>query len=194
MTTRLDYRNALKNKIIGIEDSGYGDFEYQDTELDTYMSLANYRLFPSFYKRSTQTGLVPASYGTAGAYKITGITPDISRVYAIEDATEGTFIRNWKPFAGEIRNLDYGYTSITVHYYAPYTFPSDDVTAVQLPDEYMDILVLAALIEALESRQDTGVRPDPQSRLTELPLIQQLGSRLQALLQERALSLPSVVS
>lgn len=197
MATREDYRNDLKDKIVGLEDSGYGDFEYTDPEYNTYLELAVARLFPALYKRSSVTGLVPTSYGTNQYYEIdlsaTPAPPD--RVYLIENAVERNTLYGWRPRPTAIVNLEAdGVSAVNVYYYEAYSMPADDVTDAGIPSEWTPLIVLGGLIEAMESRQDTGVRGDEPfpHGFQQVGLIDRLQRRYDALKAEMAMSLPGV--
>jgi hypothetical protein len=196
LATREDYRNDLKDKLIGLEDSGYGDFEYADSELNTYLELSVARLFPALYRRVAEEALTVEEYGTVGYGKIEPTYPD--RVFLVEDAVELEPVFGWEMRPTAIIKIDpVSFEEVNVYYYDAYTFPTDDVTAVTIPDIWLPIVVLGALIEALESRQDTGVRGDPGvgsgQTLHEVPLIDRLSSRYQDLRAELAMSLPVVM-
>ena len=195
LATRLQYRNDLKDKIIAIEDSGYGDFEFSDAELNTYLSLAVARLFPALYKRLSQDGLTLTAYGT-GDYGYCTATA-VDRVYLVEDADELQPISGWSVSGSRITKLDtVDLDTVNVHYYDAYTLPNDDTTDAAIAAIWTPLVVLGALVEALESRQDSGVRGDPgvnQQALHEVSLIDRLVSRYETTKREMAMSLPVVV-
>lgn len=195
MATRADYRTRLKDKLVGLEDEGYGDFEFTDLELNTYLELAVTNLYPALYKRVKQSGLALTGYGTTGALgSVTVTQPD--RVYMVEDAAEQVPIYEWSMRDTTILGLDTNILStVNVYYTDAYVLPADDVTDAGIPGVWTPTVVLGALIEALESRHDTGVRgePPPTGQHTELPLIDRLTGRYQAQVEKLAMSLPAVV-
>lgn len=192
MATRLQYRNSLKDKVVSIEDSGYGDFEFTDAEYNTYLELAVTRLFPAVYKRVQVAGLTPTNYGNANNVYIAATFPD--RTFLVEDATELEPIRGWLPSgSGKILRLPKGIATFNLYYYDAYTLPSDDVTDAAIANIYTPLIVLGALVEALESRQDMGVRPDPPQNFPETSLLDRLYRRYEQLKQEVGMSLPVVV-
>src|SRR5690606_31930542 len=97
MATRADYRNELSDKLVGLEDSGYGDFDYTDDELNTYLSLATARLFPAVYKRVKLADQGVTAYGTAdlGAIELSASIP-AERVYLIETTDERQALVGWQ--------------------------------------------------------------------------------------------------
>src|SRR5687767_8335816 len=104
MATRGSYRDQLKHKLLGLEDEGYGDFEFTDIELDTYLELAVVRLFPAIYQRVSEETVPVTNYGTN---RFGGVETDFAeRVFLVEDATELTPIYGWEVRPGRITKLD----------------------------------------------------------------------------------------
>jgi len=195
LATRADYRASLTDKLVALEDGGYGDFEYTESELNTYLELTVARLFPAVYKRAVLESQTPTSYGTNDYGKVTTTYAD--RVYMIEDADELEPIGGWEVRGGtSIVKIDLNeYDTVNLYYYDAYTLPSDDVTDAGIPDRFTPLIVTGALIETLESRHDTGVRGDDPwpNGYQQIPLLDRLQRRWEALLQELAMSLPVVV-
>lgn len=194
MADREDYRLDLKDKLVGLEDEGYGDFEFTDAELNTYLALASARLYPFVYKRVRSASTPVVQYGTLllGGFE----TDYAEKVFLIEDATERDIVTGWSVRSGEIVNIDtQTHPTVYFHYHDAYTMPSDDDTDVGLAEQYRPLLVLGALVEALESRHDTGVRgePQPTGPHQEVPLIDRLTARYDALKEQMAMSLPGVI-
>lgn len=195
MATRLQYRQRLEDKILGLEDEGWGDFEYGVTELNTYLELAVARLYPSIYKTAATAVLTPTGYGGGRLGSVT--TSYANSVYLVEDATELTPLLGWKTRAGVITgiNVDYNPTVIA-YYHDAYTLPSDDVTDAGIPAIYTPLIILGALIEAMESRHDQGERPDPSANTRqghEVSLLDRLVSRYESLKNDLTMSLPALV-
>lgn len=194
MATRANYRDALEDKLLALEDSGYGDFEFAVTELNTYLDLAVTRLFPALYKKVALEAQTPTAYGGNDLKRLS--TSFADRVFLVVDTTEQCPIQGWRMVGSYITNLDLsGLTgTVDVHYYDAYTMPADDVTDAGIPATWKPLIVLGALIEALESRQDSGVRGDesPVGNNVEVPLLDRLISRYERLKDEMALSLPAV--
>jgi hypothetical protein len=196
LATRADYRSDLNDKLIAIEDSGYGDFEFVDEELNTYLDLSAARLFPALYKKTVIASQTPTSYGTRGYGRVD--TDFADRVYAVYDSNEMSPVLGWSSTGTSIINIDlYCGTNalVDLYYYDAYTMPGDDDTDAGIPASWRPLLVLGALIEALESRQDSGVRGDPPpiGNTVEIPLLDRLNSRYVVLKSELALSLPVVI-
>lgn len=191
MPTKLQYRNHLKNKILGLEDEGYGDFEYTDVEFDTYLELAVTRLYPALYQRKSVDGVTLATYGTNRYGSVTVPFPE--RVFLVEDTAELGAVYGWQVRAGKLTNIDFdSYTTLNIYYYDAYTLPVDENAETGIPAIYTPLIVLGALIEALESRHDTGVRPDPTAGHGEVTLLDRLMSRYERTRDELAMSLPAV--
>lgn len=192
MTTRLGYRNLLKNKILGLEDEGYGDFEFTDAEYDTYLELAVASLFPALYQRKSVNGLTLATYGT---YRFGSVdVPFPERVFLVEDTAELGAVYGWQVRAGRLTNIDYdAYTTLNVYYYDAFELPVDENEETLIPAIYTPLVVLGALIEALESRHDTGVRPDPTAGHSEVSLLDRLMGRYDRKREEMAMVLPVVI-
>lgn len=193
MATRADYRLDLKDKLLGIEDEGYGDFEYADLELNTYLELAVARLYPAVYKRMSVDDQAVTEYGTRGLGYV-----DIShadRVFMVEDSTELEPVGGWTIRPGRIAGIDTGLTTtVNIYYHDAHTLPNDDVTDAGIPAMFTPLVVLGALIEALESRHDTGIRGDeqPHGFHSETQLLDRLSARYVILKDELAMGLPGV--
>lgn len=190
MATRSDYRTALASKLAGIEESGYADFGFTDAESNLYLEMSVAKLFPTFYKRTGIPALTPASYGTMG-YASVSVAGQTERVFMVEDATELTALTGWQPRPTMLVGLDDSVTSVNVYLVEPYAMPDDDVTAVEWSAEFKPLVVLGALIEALESRQDRGVRPDPE-RGAGTDALSRLESSFERLKMDLGMNLPSV--
>jgi hypothetical protein len=196
VATRADYRGQLNNKLVGLEDEGYGDFEFTDTELNTYLEFSVARLFPAVYKVVALEDQSLTSYGTIYAGYVSTTYAD--RVFAVEDSTELDFITGWKVGGGgtRIQGIDTVlHDAVNLYYTDAWALPDDDVTDLGLGDIYTPLVVLGALIEALESRHDTGVRgePPPTGTHYETQLIDRLQPRYERLKEDLAMSLPGVV-
>lgn len=192
MTTRLQYRTALSNKLVGIEDSGYGDFEFGTTELDTYLDLAVTRLFPALYEKLSLTSQTLVPYGNNGYSYLTVSVPE-DRIFMVEDAEELAPIFNWSIRPGKIVDIDDTFSTVNVYYYDAYGLAPGDATANDIPTVFDPLIVLGALLEALESRQDTGVRPDPSTGFQQVSLIDRLAARYAVALLDVGMSLPATV-
>lgn len=194
MATRLDYRNDLKDKLLGLEDEGYGDFEYADPELDTYLEMAVARLYPAVFKRVSLDDQAVTEYGNRGFGHVTTTMAD--RVFLVEEATELEPVTGWQIRPGRVVNIHTDYaTTVNVYYHDAYALPTDDVTDAEIPALFTPLIVLGALIEALESRHDTGIRGDPQPHgfHSEVSLIERLVNRYTILKDEMAMNLPGVI-
>lgn len=192
MATRLQYRNRLEDKILGLEDEGYGDFSYGPTELNTYLELSVARMYPAVYKTAATSVLTPTGYGN---FRLgSAATAFADRVFMVEDATEFSRVYGWSARAGSLIGLSVDNNpTVVAYYYDAYTLPSDDVTEAGIPAIYTPLIVLGALVEALESRHDVGVRPDPPQGHSETSLLDRLSGRYESLKNELAMSLPALV-
>lgn len=195
--TRLTYRTNLNHKLLALEDGGYGDFDYEDADLNFFLEIAVARLFPYIYRKVRET-LTLVDYGSSS---LSTITPtQVDRVYRIEDSTERTPITGWHVSGADIVGLD-KYQSlntisgVTVHYYDAFAMPDDDVTDVAWSTVYKPLIILGAQIEALEARQDTGVRGDPPpiGQFQETQLLDRLIPRYERLRDGLAMSMPGVL-
>lgn len=197
MATRSDYRGQLNNKIVGLEDEGYGDFEFTDTELNTYLEFSVARMFPAVYKVVALSDQAITAYGTGYLGYVS--TNFASRVFSVEDATELEAVTGWKVGGGgsRIQGLDTVLlrNGVNIYYTDAYVMPDDDATDLALADIYSPLVVLGALIEALESRHDTGVRgePPPTGQHYETQLLDRLTPRYEKLKDDLAMSLPGVI-
>lgn len=197
MATRADYRAALTDKLLGIEDSGYGDFDPSPVEMNVYLDLAAGRLYPAIYKRVMQSGLSVATYGTDSSRgSVTVAFPE--KVYLVEDAVELTPVLGWSMRPTSLVGIDIYQgpariiTSVNVYYHDAFAMPADDVTDLGLSNSYYSLLVLGAFIECLESRHDTGVRPDVSKGYEQVSLIDRLTRRFESMMNEKAMGLPAV--
>jgi hypothetical protein len=194
--TRADYRTALNHTLLALEDGGYGDFDYEDADLDFFLEVAVARLFPALYQKVSESKTL-ADYGTQGYSSVTPTQPD--RVYRIEDSVERTALLGWRVSGTDIINLDKcqsvaTISTVTVFYYDAYTLPADDATDVTWSAMFKPLIILAAQIEALTARQDTGVRgdPPPTGQFMETSLLDRLIPRYETLRNDMAMSLPGV--
>lgn len=194
MATRADYRADLNTKILAIEDSGYGDFEFTDAELNTYLELSVARLFPAMYRKVALENQPAVAYGTNRLHRVQ--TNFADRVFLVVDSAEQTPILGWRVIGSYVShlNLDGLGNAVDIHYYDAYEMPSDDVEDAEIPAIWTPLIVLGALIEALESRQDSGVRGDdpPIGQNVEVPLLDRLVARYENLKDDMAMALPSV--
>jgi hypothetical protein len=198
MATRVDYRNELRDKLTGLEESAYGDFDYTDAELNTFLSLTAARLFPAVYARASVDATSVTEYGSEGKASVT-LPADIvaERVYLVEDAAELSPVYGWTTRPGKVVNIDrcqLDAGTVNVYYWRSILFPSNDTTQVAVPEEFRPLLVLGAQIEALEARKDVGVRPGQDPNPDAIGLVDRLNSRFEALKSEMAMALPPVVS
>lgn len=194
MATREDYRLDLKDKLLGVEDEGYGDFEYTDLELNTYLEMAVARLYPAVYKRVSIDDQSVTGYGNR--YRGYVDTDYADRVFLVEEATELEPVLGWQARPGRIVGIDTGLVdTVNLYYHDAYTLPNDDVTDAGIPAMFTPLVVLGALVEALESRHDTGIRGDefPQGNHSETQLIDRLSQRYAVLKEELAMALPGVI-
>lgn len=198
MATRATYRNDLKSKLLALEDGGYGDFEYEDSDLNFFLSLAVSQLYPAVYKRVTQAALALTKYGTQGHSSCTPLFPD--RVFLVEDAAERTPIGGWRISGTDIVNIDTNMgvggvvASVNVYYHDAYSLNDTDTDDVGISAVYSPLINLGALIEALEARQDTGVRgdPPPTGPNQQVALIDRLTARYERLVGKHAMGLPGM--
>lgn len=195
--TRADYRADLNHKLLALEDGGYGDFDYENADLDFFLEIAVQRMFPYIYQKVSETKTL-ADYGTSQLSFITPTAAD--RVYRIEDATERVVLTGWRVSGNDIISLDksqssQSITDVTVHYYDPYALPENDNTDVAWSLIYKPLVILGAQIEALEARQDTGVRgdPPPTNQFVETQLLDRLIPRYDRLRDGLTMSLPGVL-
>lgn len=206
MATRADYRDSLKTKLLSLEDEGYGDFEYTDTEYDSYLELSVARMFPAVYKRKAQMGLSLTGYGSSGYLaSVDVLFPE--RVFRVEDAAEQEALVGWEIRSTSISGINKyqgkgnsgTVSSVNVYYYDAYELPDDDVTDAGIAAIYKPLVVLGALVEALESRHDTGaalIRHDgagPVAGHGEMPLVDRLTRRYESLKRDLEMGLPAVI-
>lgn len=196
--TRDQYRTDLGHKLLALEDGGYGDFAYDDTDLNLFLDLSLSRLYPAVYRKVTESfSLVP--YGTQSYMQISPTMAD--RVFRIEDSTERTIVLGWTVSGADIINIDpfqgvnATITAVNVYYHDAYVMPDNDDTDIGLAPNYKAVIVLGALIEALESRQDTGVRgdPPPVGNFSETQLLDRLIPRYDKMVSAVAMSMPAVM-
>lgn len=194
MATRAEYRTQLKNKLTGLDDEGYGDFEFTDTELDTYLELTVASLFPALYRKAVDSGLTLAEYNNGPYSSVECTAPE--RVFMVEDATSRSTTYGWQVRPTGIVGIDGAYcdgNSINVYFYDAFVLPTDDTTDAGIPAIWTPVVVLGALIEALESRHDTGQRPDQTQGHGEVSLLDRLTRRYETMVDRLRMNLPAVV-
>lgn len=199
MATRETYRNNLKSKLLALEDGGYGDFDYEDNDLNLFLALSISQLYPAVYRRVTQPALALTAYGTQSLTSCTPAFPD--RVFLIEDSVERQPILGWRISGTNIVNIDpyqgagsAVISTVNVYYHDAYTLNDTDVDDVGISAVYEPLINLGALIEALEARQDTGVRgdPPPTGQFQEVQLLDRLTTRYERLVGKYAMGLPGM--
>jgi len=192
VATRKNYRDQLEDKIVGLADEGYGDFQYEVPELNTYLELALARLYPAVYKKVATSALAPTSYGNG---RLGSAAVSLAeRVFLVEDATESSLVYGWTSRPGKIigLNLDYNPT-VVAYYYDAYVLPANDNEDAGVPAMFTPLIVLGALIEALEARHDTGLRPEQTAGHQETSLIDRLTRRYEAAREDLAMGLPALI-
>jgi len=195
MATRLEYRTNLNNKLLALEDGSYGDFEYTTAELDTYLDLAIAALYPAIYKKNSVEALDVVGYGSAQLGYVTDTTIQFDSVYMVEDGDKLTTITAWEVRSDRVLGIDNTlYSSVNVHWIEPYTLDESDLGENTIPAVLTPLITLGALIEALEARQDTGVRGEPQPTgvFMETQLIDRLKPRYDKMLESFAMALPGM--
>lgn len=206
MATKLQYRDTLKNKLLSLEDEGYGDFEFSDVELDTYLELSVSRMFPAVYQRKLLPNVALSSYGTS-SYLNSVACSFPERVFLVEDATEMTPLLGWQVRPTSIVGLDKyqgaglngTVGAVNIYYYDAYELPTDDTTDAGIAAIYKPLVITGALVEALESRHDTGVyllKNDGAGRAVgheEMPVVDRLMKRYDQLKRDLEMGLPAVI-
>ena len=160
-----------------------------------YLDLSVARLFPGVYTLESVSGLVLTGYGTRLQGSAAGADIPYDRVYMVEDADELDVIVGWKVRPDKIVGFDTQlHTAVNVYFTSPYVLPLDDMVDAGIPLMYEPLINLGALIEALEARQDTGVRgePMPTGTFFETQLLDRLRPRYDALKQELSKALPGM--
>lgn len=212
MATRADYRELLNNKFLGLDEEGYGDFEYEEPQLNDYLKLAVLGLFPSLFQLQVAVAAIEGSdtfnaipncltletYGTLDLGSVS--LPQYERVYSVEDYAERQEVLGWRVRNGRVDGIDTDcHTAVNVHYYVPVELPENDVDDAGIGVEFTPVIILGAVIEALESRHDTGLKTqgEPLYRYTgvheETSLIDRLRSRYQELLAQVGMTVPGAI-
>jgi hypothetical protein len=195
---REDFRTLLDHKLLALDQESYGDFEYDEDNLNAYLKLSALRAFPAVYKVVALESPTLVSYGSNGLRYVTVEFPE--RVFLVEDALELTPVRGWESSpTGRVQNLDLETeTNVNVYYYDAFEMPENDVDEVPLSPMYTPLILMGALVEALESRHDTGFREDSDiernvGQHQEIPLLQVIKARYDEMKVELAMALPAVV-
>lgn len=209
MATRAQYRANLQNKFLALEDGGYGDFDFEDAQLNYFLSMGVSQLYPAIYQRKTASNLLLVAYGSNNLMFLPSPVPDVTTVFLIEDSAERQDMLGWRSSGNDIVDIDpwqsagsNGATQVTnvdVHYHAAWfldwTLDTNvDAIDVGIPSQFDPLIMLSATLEALESRQDTGVRGDPPpiGQFQEVALIDRIQNRLLKLKNEMAMTLPAI--
>jgi hypothetical protein len=194
----------LQSKLLSLEDGGYGDFDYEDADLNFFLSMSCARMYPAAYQKLPQLALTLTEYGTQGLASCTPTYPD--RVFLVEDSVERQPLSGWRTSGSDIINLDPNsgagsavVSTVNVYYHDAYTISNElgdspDRIDCGIPASFEPLINLGALIEALEARQDTGVRGDPApiGQFHEVTLLDRLNTRYEKLKSELAMSLPGI--
>ena len=206
MATRKQYRSNLQNKFLALEDSGYGDFDFEDAQLNFFLSMGISQLYPALYQRKTSSGLTLVTYGTNDLTYLANPVADVTTVFLIEDSVERQDMLGWRTSGVDIVDIDpwqgagtAAVTKVDVHYHAAYflDWTADtnvDNIDIGIPSQFDPLIMLSATLEALESRQDTGVRGDPPpiGQFQEVQLIDRIQNRFLKLKNEMAMTLPAI--
>lgn len=118
-----------------------------------------------------------------------------SRVYLVEDSTSLDVVLGWDCRAGRVMGLDTrAVSSVDLHYYDAYILPPDEATDAEVPAELTPLIVQGALIEAMEARQDTGVRGDEPwpNGFQQTTLLDRLVAKFELMKSELEMNLPVV--
>lgn len=201
-STRLQYRTDLGSKLLALEDGGYGDFDYEDVDLNLFLTMAVARMYPAAYQKVKQASLPLVTYGTQNMTFITPAIPE--RVFLIEDTVERTPVLGWRTSGTDIINIDpyqgggssgAQLVSVNVYYHDAFALPTNDQQQAGIPNVFEPLILLGALIEACEARQDTGVRGDPApvGTFMEMPLLDRLNTRYAKLWEQLAMGMPAVM-
>lgn len=183
-----------------MEDGGYGDFDYEDVDLNFFLTMACSRMYPAAYQKIKQSALALTTYGTQDLRSCTPAMPE--RVFLVEDSVERTPVLGWRTSGTDIVNIDpyqgagsATIVTVNVYYHDAYAMPADDVTQAGIPNVFEPLISLGALIEACEARQDTGVRgdPAPTGAFMEMPLLDRLNTRYNKLWEQLAMGMPAVM-
>ena len=208
MATRQQYRLNLQNKFLALEDSGYGDFDYEDSQLNYFLSMGVSQLYPALYQRLKVTNVPLVAYGTADLMYLPSPVPDVTTIFLIEDTAERQDVLGWRSSGNDIVDIDpwqsggsgaQTVTNCDVHYHAAFfldwtTDENVDNVDIGIPTQFDPLIMLSATLEALESRMDTGVRGDPPpiGQFQDVTLIDRIQSRLLKLKNEMAMTLPAI--
>lgn len=188
---RSDFRTEVRNLLTGLEFSGYGDFDFTDTEMDSYLALAVARLFPALYFRDSQDAIATSSYGTRGKCSATVTDGIEDRIYMVEDAEEQEALEAWSTRPGKVVDICDAFTSVNVYFYDAYTMPDDDITEADWPERWNIVVTTGAALEVMAARRDAGKRPDPPSG-SEMSAFDRLQGRYDDLVRSMAMTLPAV--
>src|SRR6266704_52992 len=106
MATRAQYRANLQNKFLALEDSGYGDFDFEDTQLNFFLSMGVSQLYPAIYQRKKVTNVPLVAYGTNSLMYVSSPVPDVTTIFLIEDYAERQDILGWRSSGSDIVDID----------------------------------------------------------------------------------------
>jgi hypothetical protein len=194
-TLRNAYRTLLENKLRDVADS-LGKKDFSDTEKNEMLDNAPRRLFPNVYKI---TQVIAQSSDSNGRMSTGSV--DANRVFEIWDDDFDELVTGWKPRGVDtIVGLPSSETNLRFYHLAPYTMPADDVTDPGIPDEYKEMVVLAAALDGLErlgvDKVDfTGYQPNSETGVDEneiLNLYSALSAALAAEIDLKGMSLPAL--
>ena len=205
MSTRADYRTALRDKLRDALNNLSKTF-FSDAELNECLANAPRRCYPFIYSLAERSGIVPDQYGRLDL--TTSPVVDASTVTRVWLDTDDCPVWGWRARGTtKITGLDSSPTgsststgTYTVQYMAAYTMPSDDVTAVTVPDVYFDYVVIAAALDALERMAADkinyrGFRPSGETGTDENEILNAYDTMTTAfknLTEQKAMGLPGI--
>lgn len=166
MTTRSDLRTAIRNQ--GLDQS-----TWDDTEINQYIAdaIAEYSIHFPRYRESTGN----ACTADQTEYTLPSDCLEVIRVEYPEGEDPPAFLERlepddprWGPGYYAVRGTtlvlgeepDAGET-YAVHYYAHHDYPDDDVTALTVPDEDLEVLIAFVIWKAYRRLElDEAKNPD----------------------------------
>lgn len=193
MANRPTYRSLLRNKLRDAADN-LGKTDFSDAELNECLDNAPRRVFPNIYKVTEVTAQATDSDGRLDPGSV-----DAKLVFEIWDDDVDLELTGWRPKGSDsIVGLPQSENNFRFYHMAPYTMPADESTDAGIPDEYKEIIVLSAALDAIErlglDRVDfTGYQPNAETGVDENEVLNLYNSMQDALaieLQSKGQSLP----
>lgn len=191
--TRAGFRSRLRNKLRDVANA-LGKKDFTDAELNEALENSTRRVFPALYKVTEATGTTDSNG------RLSTGSVDAGIVHEIWDDEEDKTLGEWRAKGASTLVGLPADLAVRYFYCKPYVMPADDTTASGVPEEWTELIILAAFLDCVErlatDRIDyTGYQPSNESGVDENEILNLHGQVLRVFeeqLSTKAMSPPAV--